>query len=931
MNPDEPSHGGWSDPGSAFPATPLPRFDAGDRYQIGPLLGRGGMGEVYAAHDRALGREVALKVLPTASIDNAAAVSRLAHEAIVTGRLDHPGIVSVHDRGTLPDGRPFYTMRLVRGQTLARALVGTGDRRVLVRHVLAAAEAVAAAHDRGIVHRDLKPSNIFIGERGETQVGDWGLAVPTAAAAADWPELSATPGAVGTAGFMSPEQASAEAPRPTHDVYSLGATLAAVAGELSAEIEAIIARAQGPVAERYPHAGAFADDLLRWFDGRRVAAHRYTPAELLRRTVAAYRAPVAVGAIGLAVATAALTAGYWRAEQALQRAVIADSDAEGALAGLQLEQAVEATRAGNRERAETLARGVLSRRDDPLARGVLAAFGLAERPALMSQVPAPSCAWSALYGRSIVCGTGTTVSRHDGPNRGWTVDLAARGGEVRGEHLVSWDGAGSVTVLDISTGARVDHYPFYGEDWVGQVDPRRPWTGGGPLAVTGVATGCRDTLRVVNESAGQLAAICADGTLLLGTTDEPIQNRVATAFNGDHVASALAFLPGGGVAIGSVRGRVAAYEGDGSLAGAGNSGLDSISRIVGSPGNLLALSGPQGGIRLWRIDTATAIGEIPGPPLRAFAFEGQELWVHGEGLQTWSLPRGVPALVRAESGVADVAVDGERLLVATGDGRVLDLDLVTGDLRASRFAPGVVKSVALGPEGWVATAMGAPHLGLGPELALLPGARALRRIAWLADGSLVGIDLDAGLFRWSAPHDPPRRLAEDRVFVDMEAPDDVVVTLDTDGNIDQLDGDSLVSLARVTGARAVTARDGLVLAAVPGALVLVGSRQARVERPGATPLDVAISADGRWFAAGFLDGAVEVYRVSDQTLAAALPGHTERVVAVEFTPAGDLVTGSWDKTAHLWDLSALDTAAVDLAESSPRPRGANTAASPTGG
>jgi eukaryotic-like serine/threonine-protein kinase len=148
---------------------------ATNRYAILRPIGRGGMGSVYAARDEQLGREVAIKV------SNAAAPAddldqRLRQEAKVLARLEHPGIVPVHDAGLLDDGRWFYVMKLVRGETLtdhAASLEHEAARLVVFERV---AETVAFAHAAGIVHRDLKPSNVMVGQFGEVLVLDWGVA-----------------------------------------------------------------------------------------------------------------------------------------------------------------------------------------------------------------------------------------------------------------------------------------------------------------------------------------------------------------------------------------------------------------------------------------------------------------------------------------------------------------------------------------------------------------------------------------------------------------------------------------------------------------------------------------------------------------------------------------------------------------------------------
>ncbi len=147
----------------------------GTRYELVEPLGRGGMGAVYRVTDRALGRDVAMKVL--SGVPDAAALARLDAEARVLAQLEHPGIVPVHDVGTLPDGRLFYVMKLVRGERLDARVDGGDTVSERVRLLMRVADAVAFAHARGIVHRDLTPANIMIGAFGEVLVMDWGLAI----------------------------------------------------------------------------------------------------------------------------------------------------------------------------------------------------------------------------------------------------------------------------------------------------------------------------------------------------------------------------------------------------------------------------------------------------------------------------------------------------------------------------------------------------------------------------------------------------------------------------------------------------------------------------------------------------------------------------------------------------------------------------------
>jgi serine/threonine-protein kinase len=158
------------------------------RYELRDRLGEGGMGTVDLCRDRVIGRDVALKRLHVQGSGAApsAATARFLREARVQGQLEHPAIVPVHDLGVTPDGRPYFTMKRVRGDTLdellARLAAGDPDtaRRFGQRRLLAAFStvclAVDFAHSRGVLHRDLKPANVMLGEFGEVNVLDWGLA-----------------------------------------------------------------------------------------------------------------------------------------------------------------------------------------------------------------------------------------------------------------------------------------------------------------------------------------------------------------------------------------------------------------------------------------------------------------------------------------------------------------------------------------------------------------------------------------------------------------------------------------------------------------------------------------------------------------------------------------------------------------------------------
>jgi serine/threonine-protein kinase len=342
----------------------------GLRFRVLRPHARGGLGEVFVARDEELHREVALKEIQAPHAHDPQSRARFLLEAEVTGGLEHPGVVPVYGLGAYPDGRPFYAMRLIKGDSLKDAIGrfhsedrpgrDAGERRLALRQLLgrfvAVCNAVAYAHSRGVLHRDLKPANVMLGPYGETLVVDWGLAKvvsrPAGGEVASEETLRPASGegssptqvgaAVGTPAYMSPEQAAGKIQElaPASDVYSLGATLYCLlagrapfeggeAGEVlrrvqqgqfpppravrravPAALEAVCLKALAlRPGDRYGTARALADDVEHWLADEPLAAYREPWPARLARWGRRHRPLVAAALALLLTAVAALAAG----------------------------------------------------------------------------------------------------------------------------------------------------------------------------------------------------------------------------------------------------------------------------------------------------------------------------------------------------------------------------------------------------------------------------------------------------------------------------------------------------------------------------------------------------------------------------------------------------------------------------------------------
>ncbi len=887
------------------------------RYDILGEHGRGGLGRVFRARDREMGRDVAVKELLNRG---ASSELRFFREALITARLEHPGIVPVHEAGRWPDGTPFYVMKLVAGRPLkvlfenARTVEA---RLALLPHILAVADAIAYAHDRKIIHRDLKPANVIVGEFGETVVIDWGLAKDISPEAEDdepaedgpYRTAAPTPGVtvagsvLGTPAYMAPEQARGELVDERADVYAIGAMLFQVCtGEktpptdvyklhhslgrsgVDVDLVSIVRKACAPEAGgRYRDAGKLAADLRAFAAGARVLARHYSAGALVshwvkrhKRLAAAVVAVVAVIAAVAVVAFVSITGSRNRARQAKAAAEARGHEAQRSLAGAYLQRASAELDGRQPGRALPLLEAAAALGDWSVATRTLAAVAGAATPAL--RAASRGAVTSAMpLASDFVIATADHVERwspRDGVTR-WSAPLAEVSQllELDADRLVAVTATGAA-IIAAADGAVVWRFGDLPEPPPSD-SVSADLQGGRWLALkapSGEAelwdlTARRRVMRVATALRRGYAVASPDGRRLVVTGQGP-DGGAATLFDAG-AGRALAALcdPRWPCAIvpPAATPSVVALVRDNTMS-AGQV------RIVDWDGRT--------GLT---IDAPAAISDVKivadAGLVVAFASDG-ELSATGlaDGVTRWR--------TRPPAQGYGLAVDAARgALFAFGrDGAIVELDLATGAaLRWWWLAqPPIFLAVSEDHVAAVDAELALWTFALPDRAAVIvrAGPARVRRLAWLDDATLAATSDDGAVTVHEAATGAIRtRLAghRGRATTLERLPGGRLLTAGLDERVIVWD------VATATPVRIIEAAGSRASASPDGARVAVSGESGRVAVYGAadTPIEVGRlarptmtvrwSPDGRWLAAIDEGGGAGVWRTDDWTRVRDLP------------------------------------------------------------
>jgi len=935
------------------------------RFEILRSHAWGGLGEVYVAQDRELNREVALKKMHERHAGSADSRMRFLLEAEITGRLEHPGIVPVYGLGMSHDGRPYYAMRFIRGQTFKEAIEqfhsaligGHSDRRIELRRLLgrfiAVCNAIEYAHNCGVIHRDLKPSNIMLGKYGETLVVDWGLAKALGSRGPDAVPEERTlvpsmgtgssetlPGsAIGTPAFMSPEQAEGliEEIGPASDVYSLGATLytlltgkepfessiiGVILGKVQsgdfvppitrnplvpAPLNAICLKAMSLTPrDRYQSCAALASDIEHWLADEPVTALRDAWSTRAVRWVRRHR----VIAARIAGLTAGLLIGLIVAIILLGRAnsrIDAQrelAEQERAEATRQRDEATLQRRVAERERAESArSRAVAERqRADATRQLYVSQMNLAQR------------AWD-----DINLGRARELLESQMPDHTDGVDL--RGWEWHRLWRLTHSELRTLKFQALSVAFSPDGQFLASGDDVGTL---KFWAAKGSREIRTVKAHDGRLNRLEFSRDGKtFATASADGTVKLWET---VSGRLFRTFPGhrrfDRYGMALS-PDGSQLAVGS-REILLWSTADGKQLRKLVGHTSFVGALAFTPDGSRLASGSGDGVRLWDVATGREVRKFTSYLVVAIAFSPDgRLLASGFGngaIKLWNVESGREAIPiqgghsRVVMGVV-FSPDGKRIASASDDTTVRFWDVATGrEVQSFHGHATGVTAVAYSPGGDVVASGGWDttirlcDAASRQEPWSLPLPSGVSSVAYSPNGRWLA----AGDGNLAAVWDGSAGLpiwSESEPLTSLEVGTANSLRFDPESRI-------LASGLMDGTIHLRDAHDGRVLRtlsfplnSVAGLLAPLG-----VHVPTSPVTSVDFSPDGRILAAGSMDGKVVLWNPRDGRRLAVLKGHINAVTNVVFSPDGKFLAsageeirngakGESDQRVRLWEVS----------------------------